>query len=221
MKKTLHYLDRITKEHLITREVDTAFYGTNIPNTTEGELLPFKNGFARCFYSNKCEYVEDNRTKDIHNTETKENSICDYLGALKSGFALGEYIKTVQELESEQKESTENSLMLLCDSTQSKIEKLLLGYKATSMQIARYKDKYERAINGEFETNKNSLIISNHEMYQTSMRKLIDLIEYFRSEVDDLIIAGEFDKANKAITSAESFNATTTLEDIKKLLVEL
>jgi len=103
MKKILHYLDRITKEYQVTKEIDTAFYGTNIPHTTEGELLPFKNGFARCFYSNKCEYVEDNRNKDIHKMETKEDFICHYLGSLKAGFALGKYVMTAAEKKAESK----------------------------------------------------------------------------------------------------------------------
>lgn len=114
MKKILHYLDRITGEYLITREVDTAFYGINIPNTIEGELLPFKDGFSRFFHSNKCEYIEDNRNKDIHNTGTKEDSICDYIGALKSGFALGKYIKTEAELLKEERARKTNEINLAC-----------------------------------------------------------------------------------------------------------
>ena len=53
------------------------------------------------------------------------------------------------------------------------------------------------------------------------MRNLVDLIEYFRSEVDDMIIAGSLDQANEAITKAELFDETTTLDNAKSLLLEV
>jgi len=116
---------------------------------------------------------------------------------------------------------SKTSLMTLCDKKQDEVQKLVLGYKATPMQLERYKDKYERAKAGEFDQALNDLIILNHEQYLTTMRNLVDLIEYFRSEVDDMIIAGSLDQANEAITKAELFDETTTLDNAKSLLLEV
>jgi hypothetical protein len=115
-------------------------------------------------------------------------------------------------------QKTQISLMYLCDKKQDEAQKLVLGYKATPLQIERYKDKYVRAKAGEFDEVTNALIITNHEQYLNAMRNLVDLIEYFRSAVDDLIIAEQLNKANEVIVAAESFGADTTLEDIQGLL---
>ncbi len=133
---------------------------------------------------------------------------------------------TKKELENEAKkienqakiQNIQISLMELCDRKQSEAQALILGYKATPLQIERYKDKYERAKAGEFDEAINTIIIAKHEEYIKAIRNLVDLIEYFRSAVDDLIIAGEFDRASELIQKAESFGATTTLEDIQGLL---
>lgn len=111
-----------------------------------------------------------------------------------------------------------SSLMDLCDKKQNEAQRLVLGYKATPMQLERYKDKYERAKSGQFDQALNDLIILKHEQYLTAIRNFVDLIEYFRSAVDDLIIAEQLDKANEVIAAAESFGANTTLEDIQRLL---
>lgn len=67
---------------------------------TTKQPLPPKSGFVVCFNESieEWEYVEDNRGMDIHDTVTKEDSICDYLGALKEGYALGKYVKTAEEV---------------------------------------------------------------------------------------------------------------------------
>ncbi len=125
---------------------------------------------------------------------------------------------TQTELLANRTKRVQKELIELCDRKQSEAQALILGYKATSLQIERYKDKYERAKTGEFDEATNSIIIQKHEEYIKAIRNLVDLIEYFRSAVDDLIIAGELDKANELIQKAESFGATTTLEDIQGLL---
>jgi hypothetical protein len=112
----------------------------------------------------------------------------------------------------------QKALITLCDNKQQQIQEMILGYKATPMQIERYKDKYERAKAGEFDTDTNNIIITKHEQYVSAIRKLVDLIEYFRSAVDDLIVAEQLDKANELIKAAESFGADTTLEEIQGLL---
>ncbi len=64
---------------------------------------------------------------------------------------------TKKELENEAKkienqakiQNIQISLMELCDRKQSEAQALILGYKATPLQIERYKDKYERAKAGE------------------------------------------------------------------------
>lgn len=117
MKKILHWYYPTTKELRYSKEIDTKKFGDNHPNTTEKEPLKAKEGFAVCFISNDWKYVEDNRTKDIHNTETKENSICDYLGALKTGFALGKYIKTESELLAAARSIKVNEINEICEKT--------------------------------------------------------------------------------------------------------
>ena len=109
--------------------------------------------------------------------------------------------------------------MTLCDKKQDEVQKLVLGYKATPMQLQRYEDKYKRAKAGEWDQELNDSIIANHEAYLTAMRNLVDLIEYFRSKTDDLIIAGDLDKANEVIAGAEAFDQNTTLADIDSLFV--
>lgn len=103
MKKILYWVNPTTKELRYSKEIDTASLGNNTPNTTEKEPLKVKEGFAICFISNSWEYVEDNRDKYIHNIETKEDSICNYLGEIKTGFTLGKYEKSISELLSEAK----------------------------------------------------------------------------------------------------------------------
>jgi hypothetical protein len=125
----------------------------------------------------------------------------------------------IKELEAKAEiQNIQTSLMTLCDKKQDEAQGLILGYKATPLQIERYKDKYERAKAGEFDEATNSIIIQKHEEYIKAIRNLVDLIEYFRSAVDDLIIASELDRAGELIEAGESFGATTKLEDIKALL---
>lgn len=113
---------------------------------------------------------------------------------------------------------TQKDLITLCDSKQKQVEKMILGYKATSMQIERYKDKYERAKLGEFDTDTNTIIVSKHEQYVGAIRKFVDLIEYFRSAVDDLIVTNKLDRANELIYVAQRFDENTTLKQIQELL---
>ncbi|RLA77501.1 MAG: hypothetical protein DRG78_17295 [Epsilonproteobacteria bacterium] len=112
---------------------------------------------------------------------------------------------------------TKLSLMTICDNKQDEAEKLILGYKATPKQLQRYKDKFDRATEGEFDEATNKLIISKHNEFLTALRKFVDLIELFRSNVDDIIIAGDLEKANKLIELAEAFDTETTIEDINSL----
>jgi len=107
MKKILHWFNPTTKELRYSKEIDTEMFGNNPPNTTANEPLESKESFTICFINNSWEYTEDNRTKNIHNIETKEDSICDYLGALKSGFALGKYVLTATE----KKEESNNKIL--------------------------------------------------------------------------------------------------------------
>ena len=79
-------------------------------NATTKAPLSAKDGFTVCFNEelDKWEYKEDFRGQDIYNEETKENSICDYLGVIKNGFVLGKYIepekpKTEEEIIAEYK----------------------------------------------------------------------------------------------------------------------
>ena len=43
MLKKLYYINPVTKEYLITKEIDTEFLGLDIPNTTEMKPLSLKD----------------------------------------------------------------------------------------------------------------------------------------------------------------------------------
>lgn len=59
-------------------------------NATIIDVLHSKDGFAVCFNETeqKWEYIEDNRSKTVYSTITKEPSIVNYIGAIKDGFTL-------------------------------------------------------------------------------------------------------------------------------------
>jgi len=112
----------------------------------------------------------------------------------------------------------QSRLMRVSDAKQAGLLEMLLGYKATPAQIERYKRKYERAKNGEFNPKKNSAIIKKHEAMLAQIDHYVDMIEMAREFVADLIEAGELDKAGKIIDTAEKFDHTTTPEQLKELL---
>ena len=114
--------------------------------------------------------------------------------------------------------SYQDELMTLCDTKQNDVEKLILGYKATPKQIERYKDKYERAKSGEFDIATNEVIIAKYEAMLVKIRGFIDLIEKFRGGVDDMITAGELDRARVALDAGKNFDASTTITDINAVL---
>jgi len=126
--------------------------------------------------------------------------------------------KQLELLDFEKVNNTKKALMLLCDTKQNNVQNMLLGYKATNAQIERYKDKYVRAKENEFDDDTNKKIIYNHEKYLSSIRSFVDLMEYFRSAVDDLIVENKIIEANKLIEIAKDFNENTTLAQIKELL---
>lgn len=115
-------------------------------------------------------------------------------------------------------EYLKKELMRLCDKKQRDAEVLILGYKATPKQVERYKDKYERAKEGGFEDAVNAAIIQKHETARSKISYFIDLIEEYREFVDDLIQAGEIDKAGKALEAGQPLGADTTREDILEIL---
>lgn len=113
------------------------------------------------------------------------------------------------------------SLMQLVDLKQEDAYKSILGYKSTPKQIERYRDKYDRAVEGEFTNDVNKVIISKFEKMRTAIRNFTDLIEYFRGKVDDLIQSDKLDKAEQAIEAGRSFNSTTTIVDVEQLINNL
>ena len=88
MKKKIYYIDSKTKEFLQSKEIDTKFFGVNVPNTTDIKPLETKDNFAVCFNKGKWEYVEDNRSKTAYSITDKSESKVDYLGSIKDGFTL-------------------------------------------------------------------------------------------------------------------------------------
>ena len=117
----------------------------------------------------------------------------------------------------EQSNTLMQILMEMCDTKQEQAQKLILGEKATPLQLKRYDDKYERAKAGEFEDAVNQEIITKYEQARGAIRKFVDLIELFRGAVDDLIKAKEFDKAKALIEAGRGLNASTTPEQIQQL----
>lgn len=124
------------------------------------------------------------------------------------------YIQTDEETS----EELLKRLMMLCDTKQIEAQKLILGEKATPLQLQRYDDKYARAKAGEFEDAVNQAIIAKYEQARSAIRNFVDLIELFRGAVDDLIKAQEFDKAKRLIEAGRGLDASTTTEQIQQLL---
>jgi len=139
-----------------------------------------------------------------------------------------------EELEIQAKvEDTQKALINLCDQKQDAIKTMILGYKNTKPQQERYENKYERALKVKAdieanttptETNQKILtdyqtIIAKYEYAKSQIEKFIDLIESFRTKVDDMIKAGEIDKANELIALAQNFGADTTQDDIDNLFL--
>lgn len=80
----------ITKEFLnqtVARQDPKDIDNFLIPkHSTIIEVLPEKNGFARCFNEeiNQWEYKEDNRGQTVYSISTKQQNIVDYIGEIKS-----------------------------------------------------------------------------------------------------------------------------------------
>lgn len=197
-----------------------------IPANATKEVPPKeKSGYVRVFKGDKWGYVIDNRNSKVWSKETKQEVIVDYIGEIDSAYTDVQPSKfdvwsdgSWVEDSDARKVSAELSLIALADTKQQDAQKLILGYKATTLQIERYKDKYERAKEGEFDDATNQVIIQKFEYMRSAIRQFTDMIEEYRGFVDDLIQAGELDKAEKAIEAGESFGAETTKADIEALL---
>ena len=86
-----------------------------------------------------------------------------------SSTKLGGYQSGYKEwLVEKRKEGVELNLITLADTKQQDAQKLILGYKATQPQIERYKDKYERAKEGEFDDATNQVIIEKFEYMRSN-----------------------------------------------------
>ena len=131
---------------------------------------------------------------------------------------IGKVIKTGFESEDQELKHYMETLMYLCDSKQEDGLKMILGYKATPLQLERYKDKYERAKRGEFDNAKNRAVIHKFEAMNSSIRQFIDVIEEYRGFVGDLFQAGKLEKVKEAIEAGWSFKAETIKADVEALL---
>jgi hypothetical protein len=129
-------------------------------------------------------------------------------------------LEKYQEIHNSKREKElKEELMVFCDNKQEEFQEMLLGYKATPLQLQRYIDKYERALKGEFDKNINDLIIQNHEYYQNNLRLLIDKIEYFRMPVDDLLMDQKFDEVTYLLLNGDNYlNTESTFEEIQAYL---
>jgi len=72
-----------------------------------------KDGFARCFISDKWEYIKDLRGQEYHTLEDGELLYIDYLGELKENHILGTYKPTEEEIKEDKKQEILISLSLL------------------------------------------------------------------------------------------------------------
>jgi len=116
------------------------------------------------------------------------------------------------------KSTLQDSLMTFCDMKENEIYQAILGYKATEAQIGRYTNKYQRAKAGAWDEATNAVIIKNYEDMEAIALPAIDALEYFRSAVDDLLIAGDLDEAADKLFANEDFNASKTIADMEELL---
>jgi len=118
-------------------------------------------------------------------------------------------------------EEAKKDLMYLCDAAQNQVNDMILGYKNTPLQLDRYIDKYHRALagTGSWDEEENQRIIANHEAYQVAIRSLIDKIEAFRMQADDLIITGNFVKLEEVLPFMQPFNPASTIEEINDLFL--
>lgn len=125
----------------------------------------------------------------------------------------------ILEIEAREKiECVQTSLMEVCDLKQEDAERAVLGYKFTAKQIERYKDKYERAKDGEFDSRTNDIIINKFERMKSAIRYHIDIIEMFREHVADLIEQGDLDKAKEMIEFGKTFDQKTTKERVQSMI---
>lgn len=160
---------------------------------------------------------EDDNTAVHQIDDVMREHTSSYLTFLKDGGAV-EAFETKAEKEIRLSRKLLVELMTLCDTKQEQAQKLILGEKATPLQLARYDDKYARAKDGEFEDAVNQAIITKYEQARSAIRSFVDLIELFRGAVDDLIKAKSFKKAEELIVAGKDFDASTSIADIQALL---
>tara|TARA_R110001606_G_scaffold2504_4_gene10973 strand:+ start:7313 stop:7948 length:636 start_codon:yes stop_codon:yes gene_type:complete len=181
-------------------------------NTTKISPPKRKEGYAICFNleENKWEYRVDNRDKIY------------YLNKMRVDFKIGDIISddmtldkyTESELYEKKIFSLQLSLITLCDKMQEDFLYSLLKHKNTKSQAERYHDKYQRALLNEFDDIDNALIIKNHEVARNKIRIVVDMIEYFRITISNMIKANDLLKANTIINRVRDshVNITTVLE---------
>jgi len=178
-------------------------------NATMVKPLADKTDNAQLFdeSTQKWGYVTDHRGKEVYDKVTKQASTVDYLGDIKDTHTKdkppSERHKYVGDhwvySDSDKKRYLERDLMNAVDEAHSEALHLALGYRATPLQLERYRDKYTRAKAGEFTEEVNDKIIANHERYIRAMKTPIDLLEAYRGVVSDLLDKSELGKAEHAI----------------------
>lgn len=115
--------------------------------------------------------------------------------------------------------SLKEKLIAVCDERQSSVLRLFLKEKASDGQQKRYQRKYERAKRGDFSPEENTAIIQKHEFVLSQIDNFVDMIETARQYITDNVIdAGEYERAEQLIHAASQLDATTTPESLKTML---
>jgi hypothetical protein len=152
-------------------------------------------------------YKTDNRGTVVYDKSTKQESVVDYLGDIKDTHTTikppstrhkhvgGNWIYS----DSDRLRHIQNDLMSAIDEVHINAIYQALGFKGTPMQLERYNDKYQQAKDGKFSPDENTSIITKHELYISEIRKTMDMIESFRSSVEESLDSKQFDKAEDEI----------------------
>ena len=156
-----YFYDKSRGEYLESKKLNKAF-GTSIPNTTPKEPLAPKLGFAVCFNETTAEweYKEDNRGKALHDINTKQNLICDYLGALKDNHKLGDYVKTADEIakEIQAKENQTNQSFL----------------DGTDWKVTRHRDQVELGVTTSLTDAEFTQLLQDRQTARDSIVKITE-----------------------------------------------
>lgn len=112
-------------------------------------------------------------------------------------------------------------LAAVCEKKQGAAAEMIRGVSPyTSGMIAIDKRRYERALRGTLFASaaENAVVISKHEAFLDDFDAYIDLLDFGRKGVNEIIDAGDVDRAKRIIGEFEMLGKDTTLESLERLL---